>query len=152
MSIAFDFATIINLRKRSHKICQVLRKESEKALGQEKKMPSLHFRATCLPCSVDRSPGVGAVRAGPLARTAPTDQASIILLTLIHEEVSGHGQQFAHHGHQSRARLSTALHQTLRRDAKGRILPMNAAQSSHVEDTSRAGPLPCLESLALPIL
>jgi hypothetical protein len=33
-------------RKRSHKICQALRKESEKALGQEKKIVSLHFRAT----------------------------------------------------------------------------------------------------------
>ena len=35
-----------NPRKRSHKICQALRKESEKALGREKKMAPLHFRAT----------------------------------------------------------------------------------------------------------
>ena len=39
--------------------------------------------------------------------------AGIILLLLMHEEVSGHCQHFAHNSHQSRARLSTALHQTL---------------------------------------
>src|SRR5437763_8450450 len=33
------------LRERSHKICQALGKESEKALGREKKMAPLHFRA-----------------------------------------------------------------------------------------------------------
>jgi hypothetical protein len=94
------------------------------------------LRSPCMGCVYRMNLGRSGSPGWLASQETHSDLAGIIVLPCVCEQMGSDRQHFAHHRHQGRAFLETALNQSALVGAKGRSLQVNAAQGSQIEHLS----------------